>query len=223
MRRMRHRFLLFAGWVAAVAVAIVVSSGAVSVAGGQVSDRPIRALSASEVAALPVAAGSERPAGSELPASGGSGSDGTSAAEATTASGPSTIDQGPVGGEQDALGDGSALSIEPAPTTDDDTPGILRSDLDLRVWAPSEPIEPEAPRSVARVADLRGGRVAYGGNDGRVLYLWAFAKPGYATLREMSFDRSVLTVVFSNGSRESTLVVSWTDTGLDAVEIEGDN
>ncbi|MFB3049384.1 MAG: hypothetical protein ACE1Z9_04450, partial [Acidimicrobiia bacterium] len=51
---MRQRLLLVAGWIVAAVGAGVVASGAVAVAGGQVFDRPIRPLSASEVAALPV-------------------------------------------------------------------------------------------------------------------------------------------------------------------------
>ena len=51
---MRQRVLLVAGWAAAAIVTSVVASGAVTVAGGQVTDRPLRPLSASEVDALPV-------------------------------------------------------------------------------------------------------------------------------------------------------------------------
>jgi hypothetical protein len=51
---MRQRFLLVAGWLAAAIGAGLVASGAVAVAGGQVLDRPLRPLTAAEVAALPV-------------------------------------------------------------------------------------------------------------------------------------------------------------------------
>ena len=58
MGSMRQRLLLVAGWVAAAVVASLVSTGAVAVAGGQVTDRPLRPLSASEVAALTEECGS---------------------------------------------------------------------------------------------------------------------------------------------------------------------
>jgi hypothetical protein len=51
---MRQRVLLVAGWAAAAVVTSLVASGAVAVAGGQVADRPLRPLSAAEVAELPV-------------------------------------------------------------------------------------------------------------------------------------------------------------------------
>lgn len=50
----RQRFLLVAGWLVAAIGSGLVASAAVSVAGGQVLDRPLRPLTAAEVAALPV-------------------------------------------------------------------------------------------------------------------------------------------------------------------------
>lgn len=74
MISMRQRLLLVAGWVIAAVVSGLVASGAVAVAGGQVLDRPLRPLTAAEVAALPVvgSVGSSEP--SEPLASGGSDS-----------------------------------------------------------------------------------------------------------------------------------------------------
>ena len=54
MRLMRQRILLIAGWIAAAVGAGLVATAAVSVAGGQVLDQPLRPLTAAEVAALPV-------------------------------------------------------------------------------------------------------------------------------------------------------------------------
>lgn len=51
---LRQRLLLVAGWLAAAVGAGLVASGAVTVAGGQVLDRPLRPMTAAEVAALPV-------------------------------------------------------------------------------------------------------------------------------------------------------------------------
>ena len=52
MGPMRQRVLLVAGWVIAAVVTSLVASGAVAVAGGQVFDRPLRPLTAAEVAAV---------------------------------------------------------------------------------------------------------------------------------------------------------------------------
>ncbi|MFO7700448.1 MAG: hypothetical protein R6W79_07580 [Acidimicrobiia bacterium] len=54
MTTLRQRLLLVAGWLAAAVGAGLVASGAVTVAGGQVLDRPLRPMTAAEVAALPV-------------------------------------------------------------------------------------------------------------------------------------------------------------------------
>lgn len=56
MVTMRQSLFLVAGWLAAAIGAGLVASGAVAVAGGQVLDRPLRPLTAAEVAALPVPA-----------------------------------------------------------------------------------------------------------------------------------------------------------------------
>ena len=54
MMTLRQRLLLVAGWIAAALGAGLIASGAVAVAGGQVIDRPLRPMTAAEVAALPV-------------------------------------------------------------------------------------------------------------------------------------------------------------------------
>ena len=54
MMTLRQRLLLVAGWIAAAFGAGLIASGAVAVAGGQVIDRPLRPMTAAEVAALPV-------------------------------------------------------------------------------------------------------------------------------------------------------------------------
>jgi hypothetical protein len=54
MITLRQRLLLVAGWITAAVGAGLVASGAVAVAGGQVLDRPLRPMTAAEVAALPV-------------------------------------------------------------------------------------------------------------------------------------------------------------------------
>jgi len=54
MVSMRQRLLLVGGWITAVVGSVLVASGAVTVAGGQVLDRPLQPLAAAEIAALPV-------------------------------------------------------------------------------------------------------------------------------------------------------------------------
>jgi len=175
----------------------------------------------SEVAALSAASGSVRPAEHEPLASGGFESTGTTAADAATTSQAPASDRGPAGDEEDAAAFEITVptypQLEPFAITH---PEVTES-ITTPTWAPPQPIEPATPRSVARIADLRGGRVAYGGNDGRVFSLWRVGKPGYGSIIEMSDDHSVMTVTFGNGRRESTLIVAWTETGLEAVEIEG--
>ncbi len=80
--------------------------------------------------------------------------------------------------------------------------------------------ESETPRPETRIADLRGGRVAYRGVNGRVFALWRLSNPGYGSIVEMSEDHSAMRVTFSNGRRQSILLVTWTESGLEASEIE---
>ena len=76
MTSLRQRLLLVAGWAVAAVATGLVSAGAVAVAGGQVTDRPLQPLSAAEVAALPVTI--EDPCVTSEPlASGGSASSAT--------------------------------------------------------------------------------------------------------------------------------------------------
>ena len=55
MHPLQRRLFLIVGWIAAAIGAGLVATAAVSVAGGQVLDQPLRPLTAAEVAALPVA------------------------------------------------------------------------------------------------------------------------------------------------------------------------
>jgi len=55
MHPLQRRLVLVVGWIAAAIGAGLVATAAVSVAGGQVLDQPLRPLTAAEVAALPVA------------------------------------------------------------------------------------------------------------------------------------------------------------------------
>jgi len=52
MEQMRRRLFFVFSWLVAAVVTSVVASAAVAIAGGQVSDRPLRPLTAAEVEAL---------------------------------------------------------------------------------------------------------------------------------------------------------------------------
>lgn len=176
MITMRQRLLLTAGWIVAVVGSGLVASAAVSVAGGQVSDRPLRPLTAAEVAALPV----ERPVAVVEPieplASGGSGStsDNLTGRSDRIETVPGNTD-GPAGagGAPAASSDARGVSAPPDP----------------------EPIE-RGVRSEAAVIQLGGGSASIGVAGDRIALLWATPRPGHvAELRFESEDQ--LTVTFT--------------------------
>ncbi len=93
MTSLRQRLLLVAGWIIAAVGAGLVASGAVAVAGGQVLDRPLRPMTAAEVAALPVVE-VEEPDAIEPHASGGFG---TTSGDSTSGSDDAEGSEGPSG------------------------------------------------------------------------------------------------------------------------------
>ncbi|MCP3997093.1 MAG: hypothetical protein GY722_18850 [bacterium] len=205
---MRQRLLLVAGWAAAAVVASLVSTGAVAVAGGQVTDRPLRPLSASEVAALTEECGStERaPCLRQLEYSAGPPTSVSAAPE----SNPS-----PNGGE-----DGVSPLLPPDETTEPPSedpldPGV---EVDESLLPPTEDEESDSvPEPRAEVVDLIGGRVSVSGADGTVLIFWVIPRHGFAVLPAAGADNfpDRVTVVLSDGSHQSTLLASWDpDEGL---------
>ena len=211
MGPMRQRLLLVAGWVAAAVVAILVSTGAVAVAGGQVTDRPLRPLSASEVAAFTEECSSSdrAPCLRQL----------EETIEPTT-----TVEAAPdLNSSLD--GDGQGVSPIPAdpsepPSEDSLDPG---DDSDESLLPPSI-----AEKSVAEpqgeVVSLEGGSVGISGADGEVRVIWAIPGPGFALvpLAGTEIQEGAVTLVFSDGAHRSRLEATWDDAmGLVIETFEG--
>jgi hypothetical protein len=209
MGSMRQRLLLVAGWVAAAVVATLVSTGAVAVAGGQVTDRPLPPLSASEVAALTEECGSadRAPCLRQLEGS----------AEPTT-----TVEAAPEILSPEGDGQGvSPTSVGPSPPPEDDPldPG---DEPDESLLPP--PGDEEAPEPRGEVISLIGASAGISGADGEVRVIWAIPSPGFALvpLAGTEIDEGSLTMVFSDGSHRSTLVARWDEAdGLIVETTEG--
>ena len=205
MGSMRQRLLLVAGWAAAAVVASLVSTGAVAVAGGQVTDRPLRPLSASEVAAMTEECGTtERaPCLRQL--------DDMGIPTTTVAAAPdlnSSLNGGEDGVSPTSLPDATS---EP-PSEDALDPGV---EIDESLVPPPDDEEiPEVPDPRAEVVDLTGGRVSVSGADGEVRVIWLIPRHGFAVLPAGGAENlpDHLTVVLSDGSHQSTLIASWDST-----------
>jgi hypothetical protein len=218
---LRQRLLLVAGWVVAAVATGVVSAGAVTVAGGQVTDRPLRPLSVAEVAALPVTIEDDC-ARIERLASGGSSSgecpDRDGGGVRSTASGDATDRSAAQPAEGEAP-DASATSglpdsvtdvtqIPPAALTPSPDDSLARSPVDVET--------PNTDRAFREpvVVDLVGGRVSVSVDAGALVLNFATPRPGYVA--GLLFDRSdELTVTFWNGTELSTLVAGVSDGALD--------
>ena len=200
MGSMRQRLLLVAGWAAAAVVASLVSTGAVAVAGGQVTDRPLRPLSASEVAALTEDCGStERaPCLRQLD---------NSADPSSTVSAAPELNLSLEGGENGVSSAVPAEVTEP-PSEDPLDPGVA---VDESLLPPDETLELTTPEARAEVVDLVGGRVSVSGADGEVRIIWLIPRHGFAVLPAAGSDSlpDHVTVLLSNGSHQSTLIASW--------------
>ncbi|MCP4303927.1 MAG: hypothetical protein GY788_03405 [bacterium] len=195
---MRQRLLLVAGWAAAAVVASLVSTGAVAVAGGQVTDRPLRPLSAPEVAALAEECGTtERaPCLRQLD---------NSVVTASTVEAAPDLNSSLNGGEEGVSPPLDDSIVDP-PSEDPLDPGAV---LDESLFPPED--EAVVPEPRAEVVDLVGGRVSVSGADGVVTVIWAIPKPGFASLPptgpEVATDS--VTVLLSDGSHQSVLVAIW--------------
>ena len=215
MSPMRQRLLLVAGWAAAAVVASLVSTGAVAVAGGQVTDRPLRPLSASEVAALTEECGStERaPCLRQLDYS---------------ADPPTSVDAAPdlnlsLDGGEDGVSPTSTVPDTSEPPSEDALDPA--EEIDESLVPPEEDSETtDAPEARAEVVDLVGGRVSVSGADGEVRVIWLIPRHGFAVLPPAGAENlpDHLTVVLSDGSHQSTLIATWDSTeGLTIETVEG--
>lgn len=194
MGSMRQRLLLVAGWAAAAVVATLVSTGAVAVAGGQVNDRPRSPLSASEVAALTEECeSSERaPCLRQLDESG----------DTTTTV---LVAPTPLSPEGDGNGVSPTPPEEELPSEDPLDPSV---DVDESLLPPEDTAVPE-PRG--EVVSLEGGRVGVSGADGDITIIWVIPSPGFALLPSTGteIEKGAVTLVFSDGSHQSTLMATW--------------
>jgi hypothetical protein len=230
---MRQKLLLIAGWAVAAVGSSVVASGAVAVAGGQVTDRPLRLLSASEVEAIPIVNTVALSASGGPPASGGSavlpgqpGSEDAGLATGTLANRQS------LAGDEGETGLSPATGLLPA----DDTapsPGVVSVDDggvdqgDPRTGDPigtaaprveSPPPEPipdpaPGPSSSTQIVTLPGGTAAVAGSDGRVELLWATPRAGYTVSIDFATP-DALVVSFTSAFAESVLRAFWSEDGL---------
>lgn len=217
---MRQRLLLVAGWVLAAVGTSVVASAAVAVAGGQVNERPLRPLTAAEVAALPDGYLSDLLASESL-ASGDSSIRATQPAGEAT--GPDRSGSNPAGAEGDLPFDGidpdadlTGPYLVPSPTDgfrvqDHDVPEVTEPD------PVSEPVEPPSRSGV--VEHAKGGSVSAAFDGERLTLLWATPRFGWFT--SISFEGTTkLTVQFSDGTETSTITIEVIDDGLAVNTVE---
>lgn len=146
---MRQRLLLVAGWITAVVGSGLVASGAVAVAGGQVLDRPLRPLTAAEVAALPV----------------------------VQVVSPDIVEPHASGGLVPTTGEITEGSADVA-TGSDELVGTGGSTADDADSAAVDPVGPNVP-SIVEIASIEGGKASFVISDGRIILLWATPSAGY--------------------------------------------
>jgi len=190
MGSMRQRLLLVAGWAAAAVVASLVSTGAVAIAGGQVTDQPLRPLSAPEVAALTEECGSSERAPCLRQLDDSVDPLTSVVAAPTTTSSP----------------DGDEQGVSPSPPSD--LPSGDQADAADDNLLSSQG---DAPEPSAQIIEFEGGRASISGANGEVFVIWAIPKPGYALVPSAGTRQSedTRTLVFSDGNRESTVVATW--------------
>lgn len=198
MGSMRQRLLLVAGWVAAAVVATLVSTGAVAVAGGQVTDRPLPPLSASEVAALTEECGSSdrAPCLRQLEGS----------AEPTT-----TVVAAPETSSPEGDGQGVSPTSSERPLPPEDDPLDPSDEPDDSLIPPPGDDEAETPDPQGEVVTLIGATVGISGAAGEVRVIWAIPSPGFSLvpLAGTEIEAGSVTMVFSDGSHRSTLAARW--------------
>lgn len=201
MTPMRQRLLLVVGWVVAVVGAGAVASGAVAAAGGQVLERPLRPLTAAEVAALPVDETMVRFDSSEPHASGGS----ESTVESTIVGSGNTTDGSTETGEP--AGPGGASADLPATPADDSLDPSEAAGVDRDVLPAAH-----AASDVA-VAHVAGGSASLAVVNDELHVLWATPKPGYAVGLRFD-DPTKLIITFTSTSNQSALAAALDDSGI---------
>lgn len=215
MAPMRQRVLLVVGWVTAAVVTSLVASGAVAAAGGQVFDRPLRPLTAAEVAALPVVVTADVSGACEPLASGGFVCEPGTLTAGEVADGPGTHNGPDPTGDGEGTSDGAPTGVPPASRFRQLPDGLPRPIGDLPEAedpATATPDLSEVP-SDSQLVQLKGGTVSVAGSGDAVYFLWAIARPGYVSTVGLP-EPNQLVVVFSNGSDQSVLTARWQDEEL---------
>ncbi|MEN8233360.1 MAG: hypothetical protein ABFR89_00375 [Actinomycetota bacterium] len=198
---MRQRLLLVAGWIVAAVGAGVVASGAVAAAGGQVLDRPLRPLTAAEVAALPV---DETMAHFDL--SGPHASGGTESTVESTIVGSGSETTGPTGDDEPA-GPGGASADQPATPVDDTLEPSETAGIDRDALPVSQTISDVA------VTHVTGGSASLAAVGDELRVLWATPKPGYVV--GLRFESPTqLFITFTSTSNQSTLAAVLDESGI---------
>lgn len=216
MTPMRQRLLLVVGWLLAATVTGLVSAGAVSVAGGQVTDRPLRPLTAAEVAALPVANGEHGPRPVSLLPPAVSEDGGPSAIDVTP---PTGLEEAEAEQTADRLAEsiGASVSIPPEPTPLQELQ-VVRGERD-EIATPKELIEGDQPVDAGELAPeqvvrhMVGGSVSVAAADGNLVLEWALPRPGFGMSLEFE-DSDRLRVSFRRGVLRSVFTAAWVREGL---------
>jgi len=192
---MRQRLLLAAGWIVAVVGSGVVASGAVAIAGGQVLDRPLRPLTAAEVAALPVVSSEGTQPNGPL-ASGGTDS------SSGVPSDGSAIDRATDPPDAGSAGPGGAPTPQVVgPTSIGE---VVITTLDREPASPTEPYPTVIQSAIVHL--LGGAASVYSGVDGLAV-LWARPNPGYVmTLHFAAEDQ--LSLSFTSAATRYSLAAA---------------
>jgi len=220
---MRQRVLLVAGWFTAAVVTSLVASGAVAAAGGQVLDRPLRPLTAVEVAALPVVETVDDFGSCEPLASGGFVCPPKTSTTGVVAEGPGENNGSESTGDGEGTSDGTPSGVPPALTRPQFPDGLLPPITgipDAEDPSTAGPDLSDVP-SDAAVVRLDGGTVSVSGSQSQIYFLWAISQPGYIIDVQASETPDQLLVVFSNGTDQSVLQASWVDDELVLEIFEG--
>ena len=217
MISMRQRGLLVAGWLIAAVVTSLVAAGAVAAAGGQVSDRPLRPLTAAEVAALPVVVTADVSGPCVPLASGGDACRDDALAVGVKADGPVESDSSVPVGEREGTGEGTPAGV-PHLLADDPLPEVT-PEVEYPEAISNPDFDP-VPSDTA-VVHLEGGSASVAGSGNDVYFIWAVSHPGYLSEVQRGDEPNSLLVVFSNASRQSVLKASWNGDELILESIEG--
>lgn len=227
MITLRQRLLLVVGWVVAAVGIGLVSAGAVAVAGGQVTDRPLRPLSAAEVAALPVTIEEDCVTNGPLASGGSDGASCSVALGSDLETSPADesaqpAEREPAGADAQTAPEASATSPDgPTLSSGGDDGSFEDEGLEATGAFPEgidgPPIGPRPPEP--EIVELIGGQVRITASTDGLVLNGASPRPGFVA--DVLFSRSdQLTVTFWNGSHLSTIVATLSDGTLGFVLTE---